>query len=92
MLADTSDADAFLPGGDHAVAGAWPRETVERPKELPSATWIRQNADRWFVNRHDAPPDPRGQHRRELRRGAPRAARPAHDHTPTAVGEGLPDR
>jgi len=55
VLADAHDADEFLLGGDYAVAGAWPRETVERLKELPSATWIRGNADRWLVDSHDAP-------------------------------------
>jgi predicted phosphodiesterase len=55
VLADASDADGFLLGGDYATAGAWPRETVERLKELPDATWIRGNADRWLVDRHDAP-------------------------------------
>jgi putative phosphoesterase len=55
VLADVSDADEFLLGGDYAVAGAWPKETVERLKELPNATWIRGNADRWLVDRHDAP-------------------------------------
>ena len=55
VLADASDADGFLLGGDYATAGAWPRETVERLRELPDATWIRGNADRWLVDRHDAP-------------------------------------
>jgi predicted phosphodiesterase len=55
VLADAGDADEFLLGGDYATAGAWPRETVERLKELPNATWIRGNADRWLVDRHDAP-------------------------------------
>ena len=55
VLADASDADEFLLGGDYATAGAWPRETVERLRELPHATWIRGNADRWLVDRHDAP-------------------------------------
>jgi predicted phosphodiesterase len=55
VLADASDVDEFLLGGDYAVAGAWPKETVERLKELPNATWIRGNADRWLVDRHDAP-------------------------------------
>jgi diadenosine tetraphosphatase ApaH/serine/threonine PP2A family protein phosphatase len=55
VLADASDADEFLLGGDYAMAGAWPRETVERLKELSSATWIRGNVDRWLVDRHDAP-------------------------------------
>ena len=55
VLADASDADEFLLGGDYAVAGAWPKETVERLKDLPNATWIRGNVDRWLADRHDAP-------------------------------------
>lgn len=55
VLADAGDTGGFLLGGDYATAGAWPRETVERLKELPDATWIRGNADRWLVDRHDAP-------------------------------------
>jgi predicted phosphodiesterase len=55
VIADASDADEFLLGGDYATAGAWPRETVERLRELPNATWIRGNADRWLVDQHDAP-------------------------------------
>jgi diadenosine tetraphosphatase ApaH/serine/threonine PP2A family protein phosphatase len=55
VLADAGDPAGFLLGGDYAVAGAWPRETVERLKELDNATWIRGNADRWLVDRSDAP-------------------------------------
>jgi putative phosphoesterase len=55
VLADLGHADEFVLGGDYATAGAWPRETVERLRELPNATWIRGNADRWLVDRHDAP-------------------------------------
>ena len=55
VLADAEGADEFLLGGDYATAGAWPKDTVERLKELPNATWIRGNADRWLVDRHDAP-------------------------------------
>jgi len=55
VLADASGADGFLLGGDYATAGAWPRETVERLKQLDGATWIRGNADRWLVDRSDAP-------------------------------------
>jgi putative phosphoesterase len=47
-------ADRFLLGGDYAVAGGWPRETVERLKQL-DARWIRGNADRWLADGHDAP-------------------------------------
>ena len=55
VLADVGAGGEFLLGGDYATAGAWPRETVERLKELDDATWIRGNADRWLVDRHDAP-------------------------------------
>jgi predicted phosphodiesterase len=55
VLADAGDVDGFVLGGDYAVAGAWPRETVERLKQLDNATWIRGNVDRWLVDRSDAP-------------------------------------
>ena len=55
VLADARDADEFLLGGDYATAGAWPKEVLERLGELPNATWIRGNADRWLVDRHDTP-------------------------------------
>ena len=55
VLADAGEVEGFVLGGDYATAGAWPRETVERLKELDNATWIRGNADRWLVDRHDAP-------------------------------------
>jgi diadenosine tetraphosphatase ApaH/serine/threonine PP2A family protein phosphatase len=55
VLADSGDVEGFVLGGDYAVAGAWPRETVERLKELDNAAWIRGNADRWLVDRSDAP-------------------------------------
>lgn len=40
-------AGAWLLGGDYAVFGAWPAETVARLRELEDATWIRGNVDRW---------------------------------------------
>jgi putative phosphoesterase len=55
VLADAGDADRFLLGGDYATAGAWPKETVERLRQIDEATWIRGNADRWLAERHDAP-------------------------------------
>jgi predicted phosphodiesterase len=55
VLADLGEADEFVLGGDYALAGAWPRESVERLMELPNATWIRGNTDRWLVDSHDAP-------------------------------------
>jgi predicted phosphodiesterase len=54
VLADATDADEFLLGGDHATFGAWPVETIERLREL-DAQWIRGNVDRWLVDSSDVP-------------------------------------
>ena len=54
VLADASDADEFLLGGDYATFGAWPVETIERLREL-DAEWIRGNVDRWLVDSSDIP-------------------------------------
>jgi predicted phosphodiesterase len=54
VLADASDADRFLLGGDYATFGAWPVETVARLREL-DAEWIRGNVDRWLVDSSDIP-------------------------------------
>ena len=51
---DDCPADRYLLGGDYAVAGAWPRQTLECLDGL-DAEWIRGNADRWLVDAHDAP-------------------------------------
>ena len=40
-------AERFLLGGDYALFGPWPAETVAALRELPDATWIRGNVDRW---------------------------------------------
>lgn len=53
VLADCP-AERFLMGGDYAVAGAWPAETVERLRAL-EGEWIRGNTERWLVDRSDAP-------------------------------------
>jgi diadenosine tetraphosphatase ApaH/serine/threonine PP2A family protein phosphatase len=54
VLADASDVDEWLLGGDYALFGAWPRETVEHLRTL-DARWIRGNGERWLVDRSDAP-------------------------------------
>jgi diadenosine tetraphosphatase ApaH/serine/threonine PP2A family protein phosphatase len=58
VLADArvQDARRYLVGGDVALFGPWPAETVARLEQLADATWIRGNADRWLVDRSDAPP------------------------------------
>ena len=52
---DDCPAERYLLGGDYAVVGAWPVETVERLREL-DADWIRGNTERWLVDSSDAPP------------------------------------
>jgi predicted phosphodiesterase len=47
--AEAAGASRFLLGGDYALFGAWPAETVERLREL-DATWIRGNVDRWSAD------------------------------------------
>jgi predicted phosphodiesterase len=46
--AEGAGADAYLLGGDFAAWSPWPRETVERLRGLPNATWIRGNGERWL--------------------------------------------
>jgi predicted phosphodiesterase len=50
-------ATAHLLGGDVAAFGAWPAETVARLRELPGASWIRGNTERWLADRSDLPSD-----------------------------------
>ena len=58
VLADAAQqgADAYFIGGDVALFGPWPQETVERLRELQPATWIRGNGERWTAHPEDAPP------------------------------------
>lgn len=51
-------AERFVLGGDYAVFGPWPRETVERLRGLEDATWIRGNVDRWAAAPGEAPDHP----------------------------------
>jgi predicted phosphodiesterase len=46
VLADAADADEFVLGGDYALFGGWPAETVARLRELEPAIWIRGNCER----------------------------------------------
>jgi len=52
--AEAAAADRYLLGGDYALFGAWPSETVERLRGL-DARWIRGNVDRWTAAPGDAP-------------------------------------
>jgi predicted phosphodiesterase len=55
--ARSAGADAVLLGGDYALFGPWPAETVTVLRGLPDATWIRGNVDRWAATPSDAPDD-----------------------------------
>jgi putative phosphoesterase len=56
--AAAAGATAYVLGGDYALFGGWPAETVERLKRLERATWIRGNGERWTRAPADAPDDP----------------------------------
>ena len=50
-------AEQWILGGDYAVFGAWPAETVARLRELEPAVWVRGNVDRWGGDPASAPDD-----------------------------------
>jgi diadenosine tetraphosphatase ApaH/serine/threonine PP2A family protein phosphatase len=57
VLADCG-VDRFLLGGDYALFGPFPEETVARLRSLgDGATWIRGNVDRWCFDPGSAPSD-----------------------------------
>jgi diadenosine tetraphosphatase ApaH/serine/threonine PP2A family protein phosphatase len=57
VLADARGAGAerFVLGGDYALFGPEPLETVTALRELPDATWIRGNGERWTGDASQAP-------------------------------------
>ncbi len=59
VLADAGAAGArrFLLGGDYALFGPWPRETLDRLDALTGATWIRGNGERWTNAPAESPAD-----------------------------------
>lgn len=59
--ARAAGAERFLLGGDYALFGAWPAETVERLRAL-EAHWIRGNGERWTADPQQAPDDELVQH------------------------------
>ena len=46
--AEAEGVDRWLLGGDYGTPSPWPLETLERLKQLPDATWIRGNGERWL--------------------------------------------
>ena len=59
VIADARAAgvEGFVLGGDYAMVGAQPLETVSRLKEL-EAEWIRGNTERWVADTAEQPDDP----------------------------------
>ena len=57
VIADATErgADRWLIGGDVALFGPAPRETVMRLFELQPAVWIRGNGERWTAQPGHAP-------------------------------------
>lgn len=70
--ARSAGASRFVLGGDYALFGPFPSETVARLRELDSARWIRGNVDRWAAHPDQAPDD-------ELIKDAIEACRSAMD-------------
>jgi diadenosine tetraphosphatase ApaH/serine/threonine PP2A family protein phosphatase len=58
VLADVGDVERYVLGGDYALFGPFPVETVSRLRELgDAAVWIRGNVDRWCFDPGSAPGD-----------------------------------
>jgi len=84
VLGDAAGADVsrYVLGGDYALFGGWPVETIARLRELENARWIRGNGERWTAGLDQPPPD------NPVVSGAIAAARRAlGDNLVTAMGE-----
>lgn len=81
--ADRAGATAFLLGGDYALFGPWPAETVARLRSL-DAEWIRGNGERWAARPEEAPDD-------EVVQGAIAACRETLGETAVAELGELPE-
>ena len=42
------EIDRWLLGGDYGTPSPWPDEALAQLRELPNATWIRGNGERWL--------------------------------------------
>jgi len=56
--AEAAGAEGWILGGDYALFGGWPVETVDRLRALERATWIRGNGERWTADPDSAPDNP----------------------------------
>jgi len=59
VIADAraAGAEQWVLGGDYALFGAWPAETLARLRELEPAVQVRGNVDRWTGDPAGAPGD-----------------------------------
>jgi diadenosine tetraphosphatase ApaH/serine/threonine PP2A family protein phosphatase len=55
VVADAGDVDGYVIGGDVALFGPWPAETVGRVRELENSRPLRGNGERWAANPSEAP-------------------------------------
>ena len=57
VIADAaaSGAEGWILGGDYALFGGWPAETVARLRALDRTSWIRGNGERWTADPDSAP-------------------------------------
>ena len=80
VLADTSTAGAerFLLGGDYALFGGWPKETIAALRTLDAVAWIRGNCEREAADADPGPDNP-------VLRGAVASLREVLD--PTLIAE-----
>jgi diadenosine tetraphosphatase ApaH/serine/threonine PP2A family protein phosphatase len=60
VLADAQQVGVtrYLLGGDYALFGGWPAETVARLRQLDNALWVRGNGERWTADVDAAPDNP----------------------------------
>lgn len=86
VLGDARGAGAarFLFGGDYALFGPMPAETVAVLRAVPDAIWLRGNVDRWTAHPDQAPD--------ELVPEAIDACRAALGETVVSELDGLPER
>jgi diadenosine tetraphosphatase ApaH/serine/threonine PP2A family protein phosphatase len=55
--AESLPIDRWLLGGDYGTPSPWPVETLALLRELPHATWIRGNGERWLFEPPTDRPD-----------------------------------
>ena len=56
--AESRGVSRYVLGGDYALFGGWPVETVQRLRSLDNALWIRGNGERWTHDMAEAPDNP----------------------------------